>query len=94
MNRVGKITVFIAVVIQLMEQQMAQKHTTCSFKSSPPCPAAGTFMVARIFCRSLSWIGWVGLVAPAEGAAAAGVVGVVSGEAPVPAEGVVGVVGT
>lgn len=61
---------------------------------SPPCPAAGTFMVARIFCRSLSWIGWVGLVAPAEGTGAAGVVGVVTGEAPVAAEGVVGVVGT
>lgn len=36
----------------------------------------------------------MGLVAPAEGAAAAGVVGVVNGEAPVAAEGVVGVVAT
>lgn len=39
-------------------------------------------------------MGWVGLVAPAEGAGAAGVVGVVTGDAPVAAEGVVGVVGT
>lgn len=51
-------------------------------------------MVARIFCRSLSWIGWVGLVTAAGAAGAAGVGGVVMGEVPVAAEGVVGVVGT
>lgn len=53
-------------------------------------------MVARMLCRSLSWIGCVGLAAPAPREdTAAGVEGVVAvGEAAEVAEGVMGVVGT
>lgn len=52
-------------------------------------------MVARMLCRSLSWMGCVGLVAPAATDDTAGVEGVVAvGEATVVAEGVMGVVGT
>lgn len=29
----------------------------------PPPGPAGTFIVARMLCRSLSWMGWVGLAA-------------------------------
>lgn len=32
---------------------------------SPPWPLEGTFMVARMLCRSLSWMGWAGLADPA-----------------------------
>lgn len=53
-------------------------------------------MVARMLCRSLSWMGCVGLAAAAAAAAvAAGVEGVVAvGEAAEVARGVMGVVGT
>lgn len=63
--------------------------------SSPPWPLAGTFMVARMLCRSLSWMGCVGLAAAAATEVTAGVEGVVAvGEAAEVAEGVMGVVGT
>merc|ERR1719419_2115341 len=62
---------------------------------STPCPLAGTFMVARMLCRSLSWMGCVGFAAPAARDVTAGVEGVVAvGEAAEVAEGVMGVVGT
>lgn len=61
---------------------------------SPPCPAVGTFIVAKMLCRSLSWMGWDGLVAPAERAGPAGVLGVGAGEGATVADGVMGVVGT
>lgn len=62
---------------------------------SPPCPLAGTFMVARMLCRSLSWMGCVGLAAPTAREDTAGEEGVVAvGEAAEVAEGVMGVVGT
>lgn len=64
------------------------------FSPSPPCPAAGTFMVARILCRSLSWMGWVGLAAPAAMEGATGMVGEAMGDATLVADGVMGVVGT
>lgn len=52
-------------------------------------------MVARMLCRSLSWMGCVGLAAPAARVDTAGVEGVVAvGEAAEVAEGVMGVVGT
>lgn len=52
-------------------------------------------MVARMLCRSLSWMGCVGLAAPAAREDTAGVEGVVAvGEAVEVAEGVMGVVGT
>ena len=66
-------------------------HSGCS----PPWLLEGTFMVARMLCRSLSWMGWAGLAdAPAceDGAGVEGVVAV--GEAVEVAEGVMGVVGT
>lgn len=51
-------------------------------------------MVARMLCRSLSWMGCVGLAAPASREDTAGVEGVVAvGEAAEVAEGVMGVVG-
>ena len=53
-------------------------------------------MVARMLCRSLSWMGWVGLptAAGTRGVwAAAGVVGVTVGEVAEGAAGVTGVVG-
>ena len=53
---------------------------------SPPWPLAGTFMVARMLWRSLSWMG---LLASAAGAGPDGVVGVAAGDAAVVAEGVV-----
>lgn len=66
-----------------------------SIKSSPPWLLAGTFMVARMLCRSLSWMGCVGLAAAAATEDTAGVEGVVAvGEAAEVAEGVMGVVGT
>lgn len=62
---------------------------------SPPWLVAGTFIVARMLCRSLSCIGCVVLEAPAAREVAAGVEGVVIvGEAAEVAEGVMGVVGT
>lgn len=52
-------------------------------------------MVARMLCRSLSWMGCVGLAAPAAREDATGVDGVVAvGDAAEVAEGVMGVVGT
>lgn len=55
-------------------------------------------MVARMLCRSLSWIGCAGLAAPAAAAAEEGTAGVegveAGGEAAEAAEGVMGVVGT
>lgn len=52
-------------------------------------------MVARMLCRSLSWMGWAGLAAAAAWEDGAGVEGVVAvGEAVEVAEGVMGVVGT
>jgi len=52
-------------------------------------------MVARMLCRSLSWMGCAGLAAPAATEETAGVEGVVAvGEASEVAEGVMGVVGT
>ena len=52
-------------------------------------------MVARMLCRSLSWMGCVGLAAPDAREDTAGVEGVVAvGEAAEVAEGVMGVVGT
>lgn len=61
----------------------------------PPWLLAGTFMVARMLCRSLSWMGCVGLAAPAAREDTVGVEGVVAvGEAAEVAEGVIGVVGT
>lgn len=67
--------------------------------SSPPWPEAaalGTFIVARMLCRSLSWMGWVGLATDmgAAGVWAAGVVGVTVGEVAAGAKsaGVTGVV--
>lgn len=52
-------------------------------------------MVARMLCRSLSWMGCVGLAAPAAREVTAGDEGVVAvGEAAEVAEGVMGVVGT
>lgn len=51
-------------------------------------------MVARMLCRSLSWMGWVGLADPAAWEDGAGVDGVVAvGEAVEVAEGVMGVMG-
>lgn len=63
--------------------------------SSPPWLLAGTFIVARMLCRSLSWMGCAGLAAPAARVVSvAGVEGVVAvGEDPEVAEGVMGVVG-
>lgn len=65
---------------------------------SPPCPSAlmaGTFIVAKMLCRSLSWMGCVGLPTPAarEVVWEAGVVGVKVGESVEVAAGVSGVVG-
>lgn len=64
----------------------------------PPDPSvgmAGTFMVARMLWRSLSWMGCVLDAGPAgrEGVWAAGVVGVTVGEPLEVAAGVTGVVG-
>lgn len=60
----------------------------------PPWPLAGTFMVARMLCRSLSWMGWAGLADPAAWEDGTGVDGVVAvGEAVEVAEGVTGVMG-
>lgn len=51
-------------------------------------------MVARMLCRSLSWMGWAGLADPAAWEDGAGVDGVVAvGEAVEVAEGVMGVMG-
>lgn len=52
-------------------------------------------MVARILCRSLSWMGCVGFTATAPPEGGAGVEGVLAvGEVAEVAEGVMGVVGT
>lgn len=71
---------------------------TSAVSVSPPGPSAamaGTFMVARILWRSLSWMGCVLEAGPAgmEGVWAAGVVGVTVGELVEVAAGVTGVVG-
>lgn len=71
-------------------------HKSCPV--SPPCPSVlmvGTFIVARMLCRSLSWMGCVGLPTPAarEELWEAGVVGVKVGESVEVAAGVSGVVG-